>query len=103
MTEIRYNGEELRMSVRGHSGYAPVGRDIVCAGVSAVCMVLDRALTGSAEYKAESKYEKASAGYEVSCAPSEKMAESCRGIMEAAAWSLERIAAAYPKNVRYER
>lgn len=33
-------GERLCLTVMGHAGYAPHGRDIVCAGVSSLCMAL---------------------------------------------------------------
>lgn len=36
MTEVKYNRLELDLSVRGHAGYAEAGKDIVCAGVSAL-------------------------------------------------------------------
>ena len=46
MTKIRCR--ELNhgwfFSCEGHAGYAPKGRDIVCAGVSALCMALLRRL-----------------------------------------------------------
>lgn len=46
MTTVRLqelNGGCL-FSCEGHAGYAPRGRDIVCAGVSALCIALVRRL-----------------------------------------------------------
>lgn len=34
----------LRLCCSGHAGYAEHGRDIVCAGISALCMALEEGL-----------------------------------------------------------
>ena len=46
MTKIRFweLNDGLGFSCEGHAGYAPKGRDIVCAGVSALCAALVRRL-----------------------------------------------------------
>ncbi|MBE6716734.1 MAG: ribosomal-processing cysteine protease Prp [Ruminococcaceae bacterium] len=38
------NKDELVLSVSGHAGYAEKGKDIVCAGVSALCLLLKLAV-----------------------------------------------------------
>lgn len=40
MIDIKLNAseKEYRLTVKGHSGYAPIGEDIVCAGVSALVL-----------------------------------------------------------------
>jgi uncharacterized protein YsxB (DUF464 family) len=40
MTTVRMNWARLELDAEGHAGYAPAGRDIVCAGISAVTMAL---------------------------------------------------------------
>ena len=40
MIEVRYDPDRLRLSINGHSGYAPIGQDIVCAGVSTLIYTL---------------------------------------------------------------
>ncbi len=40
MIEAVYNRGKKTLSVHGHSGYAPRGRDIVCAGVSTLVYTL---------------------------------------------------------------
>ena len=49
MIQIRYkiDKDECILRVKGHAGYAECGKDIVCAGVSALCMALQKALTAS--------------------------------------------------------
>ncbi len=36
--ELKETEKEYRLTVKGHSGYAPIGEDIVCAGVSALVL-----------------------------------------------------------------
>ncbi len=40
MIEAVYDGDALTLTVRGHAGYAPIGEDIVCAGVSTLVYTL---------------------------------------------------------------
>lgn len=40
MIVIKGNAPELALEITGHAGYADVGRDIVCAGVSSLAMTL---------------------------------------------------------------
>ena len=40
MIEARYDSDELILSLTGHAGYAPIGQDIVCAGVSTLVYTL---------------------------------------------------------------
>ena len=49
MIRVRFDGAQ--MTVSGHAGYAPAGRDIVCAAVSALVCALAGYLeeTGQAE------------------------------------------------------
>ena len=44
--EITYGQGSFIAKVKGHAGLAPVGQDIVCAGVSALSMALHKAVTG---------------------------------------------------------
>ena len=46
MIRVRYRIDktDCLLSVEGHAEYAEKGKDIVCAGVSAICMSLYRAL-----------------------------------------------------------
>ena len=40
MTQIRMNWEELSLSVSGHAGGDVAGKDIICAGISALTYAL---------------------------------------------------------------
>ncbi len=51
MVDVKiYSGENsFIVTGNGHAGFAPKGQDIVCAGVSALCMALLNAVTYSVE------------------------------------------------------
>lgn len=40
MTTITINEDAHRVMISGHSGYAPAGKDIVCAGISSLAWAL---------------------------------------------------------------
>ena len=46
MTQVRYDrvGNSFLLACQGHAGYAEKGKDIVCAGISALCGALEIAL-----------------------------------------------------------
>jgi len=44
MTRILYDPVTLSLSAEGHAGYAEYGKDIVCAGISALIFALPAAL-----------------------------------------------------------
>ncbi len=41
---LRQTGDAVEIAVSGHAGTAPVGRDLLCAAVSALCETLERGL-----------------------------------------------------------
>lgn len=43
MTKVNYErkGYFFSLTCQGHAGYAPAGKDIVCAGISALCGALE--------------------------------------------------------------
>ena len=49
MTKIEYKigKDECILRVKGHAGYAEKGKDIVCAGISALCTALYKAVMAS--------------------------------------------------------
>ena len=46
MIRVRYDPELPRLSIEGHAGAGPRGQDIICAGVSALVIALQRAVPG---------------------------------------------------------
>ncbi len=88
---IRIRREPRRLTLRGHADYGPPGRDIVCAGVSALVYALAGYLTNREEVS-ELVMEP---GYVTVAAkgPSPALEVVCTG--------LRQLAAAYPQCVRF--
>lgn len=36
MIYVKYSPDEVRLQLRGHANHAPIGEDIVCAGISSL-------------------------------------------------------------------
>lgn len=49
MITITYNHARLELTVKGHSGQAPQGEDIICSAVSALTYTLVKAIEGMVE------------------------------------------------------
>lgn len=51
LIEVSISYDEIKIS--GHAGYAEIGKDIVCAGVSVLVYTLEKALEGLCENEIE--------------------------------------------------
>nr|WP_221040378.1 ribosomal-processing cysteine protease Prp [Gelria sp. Kuro-4] len=87
-------------SVAGHAGTAPKGRDIVCAGVSALTQA---AVLGLEEHLGLVPQVTVREGF-LSCRLGEpgKKADAAQAILEAMALGLEAMAEEYPDRIRVE-
>jgi uncharacterized protein YsxB (DUF464 family) len=99
VTVNRYKGEIISIESKGHSGYAQHGKDIVCAAVSVLMQAL---LVGVQEISGKSSgsnlIEKDSyfkLEWNIDIIPEIKL------LSETIATSLERIALAYPSNLKF--
>ena len=81
----RKTKEGFRFLCAGHAGYAEKGRDVVCAGVSALCMALDARLQAlSRGGSVKIKRREASDGFfllEAAGAVSESLATVLAGLL----------------------
>lgn len=99
MIEICYDGG-CCLCVRGHAGQAPVGHDIVCAGVSALTV----ALAESAERRRgkcivlDIKIEKGNA--RVCAVPRAEYASELAAAFDTAMCGFKHIGRAYPEYLR---
>lgn len=91
------SGDEARMTVRGHAGYAPAGQDIVCAAVSTVVAVCELTLDATGCRWEEVTEHGGPAGVTVCGVGGEA---AC--IVNVARQALLEIARQYPDNVRVE-
>lgn len=100
MIEISYDGV-CRLCVRGHAGQAPVGQDIVCAGVSALTV----ALAESAELRRKKcisldiMVEKGNA--HIFAVPRAEHAPELMAVFDTAVCGLRHIERAYPEYLTF--
>ena len=100
MTEIEFDRLELSLTVRGHAGYAEEGKDIVCAGISAVFFSVPAAL----REKGFKYYADAEKGFAtVQAYPAAEERHSCIMIFETALAGLKELAKHYPEYVTIKR
>jgi len=100
LTEIRYEPGRYRIRITGHAGAGEKGRDIVCAGVSALAFALLRQAGGE---EAAVTVDPAAALIDVRCAPADEAAAlRCRAMLDTVAGGLRLIAETWPDYVRFE-
>lgn len=97
MTEAKYNKEKLELSIRGHAGYDELGKDIVCAGVSALFFAAYAELRNRGfKYFAD-----LDDGYVfLKAYPSAEERHTCLAIFDTVVAGLENIAQHYPDNIQ---
>jgi hypothetical protein len=89
------------LSARGHADFAGLGKDIVCAAVSAI---LQAARLGLREYaRAEVAARQEPGRLELRWNEDERDRESVRAIVATAQLAVEQIARRFPKHVRVKR
>ena len=93
MTRITcsYSGNSFALDVSGHSGYAPVGDDIVCAGISALVQTL---AIRADEIGEDTMIDLPGGGEAHIRSSGDRILDFSKGIME----GLQAIAEAYPSN-----
>jgi uncharacterized protein YsxB (DUF464 family) len=90
-------GEPARLTVRGHAGAGEYGRDIVCAGVSALVETLALALPKTPGWRGQIRVEEGSAEF-VFTAP---LSAEVRAVTEALVAGLADLAASATAYVRF--
>lgn len=95
---------EFDVRVRGHAGYAEVGKDIVCAAVTVLCYALGGMLARAEDeglLLGEATVEMNPGDIHIACRPKNKKA--VRRIFDTALLGMEMVANEYPQNVRIMR
>ena len=98
MITIIFDGDEHSVTVRGHAGYAERGRDIVCAGVSALTGAL---VDGAARYDGEVKIGTDGA-VTVRCHPAPETVDECSAVMQTVLYGFWNIEREYPNHVKVQ-
>lgn len=104
MIEILYHRGYHRITVKGHAGSDEVGKDLVCAAVSALALTLvanvQRIEENGCSYSTAITVDK---GYtEIQLSPKAYFRLSVMQILDAICAGFELLAREYPEYVRYE-
>lgn len=99
MIRVTYDRKKLTLTVSGHAGFDEVGRDIVCAAVTAIEYTLIAAMEGKRGFRAlmPQKNEGGADVLSFSARPGRRRA---RLLFDSAAGGINLISEAYPENVR---
>lgn len=104
MIEITYSRRVHELIIKGHSGTGEkTGKDIICAGVSALACTLAQDLRILERRGAVTKYEMRleEGDTRLACVPTEVHAEQVELVMDALIMGMAMMADSYPQNVSY--
>ena len=99
MIRVTYDRNNLALAVSGHAGFDEVGRDIVCAAVTAIEYTLVAAMEGTRGFCAIMP-QKNDGGADVLSFSARLGRRRARLLFDAAAGGIRLISEAYPENVR---
>ena len=104
MIEIVYNRGYHRVVVKGHAGSAEIGRDLVCAGASALVLTLVANVRQmeAKGYTRSTAVTVDSGDAEVQVEPKAEFRLSIMQILDAICAGFEVLANEYPEYVRYD-
>ena len=102
MTEIKYDPIALSLTVRGHAGYAEAGRDIVCAGVSALFYAIPTTLREKG-FKCYADADEREGFATVRAFPAAEERHSCFMIFETVVAGMKALASNYPDYVHVDK
>jgi uncharacterized protein YsxB (DUF464 family) len=104
MTSVIFEPERCRISISGHAGAGAPGEDLICAGISALWMALEKRLT--ADRVTVRRFQPViiyGEGYRsAECCPGEEDFEGCMEALETVAAGLRWMAEEYPEHVSFE-
>ena len=99
MTRITYDPQHMTIKAEGHAGYAEYGKDIVCAGVSALMQTLRPALLERGIRNTMYMITTGESRMEVKADPECEERYPCLVVFETVLAGLKEIARAYPDYV----
>ena len=99
MTRITYDPQQMMIKAEGHAGYAEYGKDIVCAGVSALMQTLRPALLERGIRNTRYMITSGESRIEVKAEPECEERYPCLVVFETVLAGLKEIARAYPDYV----
>lgn len=103
MIRIIYERDEFTVTVHGHAGYDAGGKDIVCAGVTALTEAMLQRVEGRRSWQPAYGVNKKKAIVRVHLLPRSKYAtETAREMLDTICGGYRIIARQFPQFVRYE-
>lgn len=103
MITVKYDLNCFLLDIRGHAGYAPYGKDIVCAAVSALSQTLAMWLSEYAPCMEEMPRIETGEGLYIQCIPKPVWRCEIMLLYQFVIKGMQRIAAEYPQNVKVIR
>lgn len=102
MINVIYNRLEVSMTLSGHAGYAEPGKDIVCAGASALIYAVPEELR-SRGFKYFADAAEKEGFITIKAYPSAEERHSCLVIFDTVFSGLKELARNYPQYVHVEK
>lgn len=104
MIEVTYYREHSRVTVKGHAHSDEPGKDLVCAGVSALAFTLAENVGHMQQsgYVRDVTVKMDPGDCEIACRPKGKYTATVRMILEAVIVGFELLAANTPEYITYE-
>ncbi len=99
MITVKYDLNSFLLDIRGHAEYAPYGKDIVCAAVSALSQTLAMWLSEYAPCMEEAPRIDTGEGLLIQCSPKPVWRCEIMLLYQFVIKGMQRIAAEYPRNV----
>ena len=103
MTHIHIDVEGMRLEIMGHAGYAEIGQDIVCAGISTLAYTLAQSLAMMLhpdDYSAQ--FDDTAASCYIAAQPPMEKEEECRHAFMTIANGFAMMAAQYDQYIHLE-
>lgn len=99
MTRIRIDADAMRLEIDGHAEYAPIGQDIVCAGVSMLTYTLAKNLLLMLD-EDEVNIDIGNGSARIEAHPGAELADRCRDVFQVIANGYALLAEQYGQYVQ---
>lgn len=102
MTKIRMDWKRLELIAEGHAGGGPRGKNIICAGISALTMALLNQLLVDEQNRTEWSMDEEAGYIRIRTDPPDNFRPRIRNYYEVIMTGLQAWAQAFPQNIRIE-
>ena len=102
MIRAIYNRKDTELTVKGHAGLAPAGKDIVCAGASTLAFTAIACAQDNGDKFFPSISQKGDE-IRIACNPGKSYVTPCRRMMDTIFTGFEILASDYPDFVKAQK